>query len=106
MSDRDQHESMAKDFPNRPTHPDFERLKEVVAWVEDAKMSGASPAEVYEKMLDLTSVAYMAVNRVGMDTPANKAVFSRKEVVIHAADEWTEGFLFGMKFQQLGGHQK
>jgi hypothetical protein len=101
VNDRDKHESMADQFPHRPQHPDFDRLQRVVAWLEDLKMSGALPEEVYAQYMDMRSVAYVAVNRSAIDTPQDRSVFTCKNVVEHASNAWMEGFLFGLRFQQF-----
>jgi len=89
----------------RPTHADFQRLIEVVNWIEDQKLAGRNPVEVYGELMDNHSVAYMAVNRCKLDLPPGKLVFSAREVLEHSANEWMEGFMFGMEFQKKGGHQ-
>jgi hypothetical protein len=89
----------------RPTHPDFERLTQVVDWVEDQKLVGRSPDDVYAELMDVVSVAYLAANRCKLDLPRGKMVFAAREVLDVAANEWMEGFLFGLLFERKGGHR-
>lgn len=88
----------------RPTHADFQRLVDIVNWIEDQKLRGRTPGEVYSELMNMHSVAYMATNRCALDLPLGKHVFSAREVLEHSADEWMEGFMFGMEFQKRGGH--
>ncbi|HYJ33790.1 MAG TPA: hypothetical protein VE326_11275 [Candidatus Binatia bacterium] len=101
--DNDFERHLAEQFPFRPSHPDFQRLQEVVKQVEAWKADRVDPEAAYASIADLISVTYMGVQRAGMNLPPASA--SRKQVTNYMANAWVEGFLYGVLFQQLGGRQ-
>ncbi len=99
-------------FPLRPTHPDFERLREVVDMVEKLKtQTGISTKAVYDAFVDAISAAYMGANRVGVNIPPEvRGPGGRQDVrrTVHdmMTNAWVEGLFFGIQFQLLGGHRE
>lgn len=91
-----------RQFPFRPDHPDFERLKQVVQTVEKMKADGISPEQAYEKICDIYSLSYLAINRSGMNIPDNPSV-TRMQAVELMANGWVEGFLYGVLFARQEG---
>lgn len=87
-------------FPFRPDHPDFERLQQVVAQVEKMKAEGLTPEQAYDKIIDVYSMSYLAINRSGMNIPDEPTV-SRMKAVEYMANGWTEGFLYGVLYARL-----
>lgn len=97
-------EHVRSQFPLRPDHPDFQRLRQVVDRVEEWKAEGLSPEDLYNELMDLYSVLYVAVNRSTADALATEPRARQAEVNTRT-NSWAEGFLFGMLFAELGGHR-
>lgn len=98
-------EHVQRQFPLPPDHPDFQRLRLVVDRVEQWTTQGRSPEAAYGELMDLYSVVYLAVNRSTADALATETRARQAEVNTRA-NSWTEGFLFGMLFAELGGHRE
>lgn len=96
---------VAKQFPFRPDHPDFDRLHEVVAKVEKMKADGITPEQAYAEIADIYSLSYLATNRAGMNIPDEPRV-SRMKAVEYMANGWVEGFLYGVLFAREGGRRE
>lgn len=85
-------------FPDRPRHPDFARLVEVVTRVDDLVDRGErDPLAIAAEVVDGDSVTYMAVQRArrlslatGLPVPALAAIF-------------LDGFVAGAGFERAGG---
>lgn len=101
-SSGDFEEFVVGQFPFRPHHPDFERLKEVVKQFEAWKADGVAPETAYASIGDIYSISYLAVQRAGMNA-VDRA--SAQEILDLMANAWVEGFGHGVVFQQLGGRQ-
>jgi hypothetical protein len=94
--------------PNRPDHPDYWRISEIVlaldALVEAGTTVDAAAAVLqagYQNAADLGSVTYTAIQR------ARHLGGGRGPVLLQAlAAMWLEGFTVGMAFEQKGGHQE
>lgn len=90
-------------FPDRPTHPDFERLSEIVI-DHDTRTMGPLAQEEFDKIVaevvDGKSLAYVAVNRAGMLLQARP----QEPPVMMAMAGIIDGFMLGVKFAQQGGH--
>ncbi len=111
MSEDSFPEFVRRQFPLRPTHPDFERLVEVVNEVERLKADKPVDAKkVYDQVVDTVSVSYLAANRMGMnlpdDFPRGLRDHIRREVHEMMTNAWVEGVFFGIKFAELGGHRE
>jgi len=104
MSEDDFEKFLREQLPFRPQHPDFERMAEVTAQMEAWKAAGIPPEEAFAKIVDVYSLSYMGVQRAGLNTPDSFA--SRRAMVIHVADAWTEGFGYGVLFERAGGHRE
>ncbi len=117
------------EHPMRPTHPDFERLREVVDIIENLKagthgwsknykleaalreMFGVKPdtpnvKTILDRFFDVISAGYLAANRSGINAPADLVPAARHaDLVELMTNGWMDGFLFGVLFQILGGHR-
>ena len=98
-----------RQFPMRPTHPDFVRLLEVVDEVERLKREGPADARIiYDDVVDSISVAYLAANRMGMNLPDivnDLPPKVRGELLTAMTNAWVEGVFFGVQFEKRGGHR-
>lgn len=104
----DFNEHVRRQFPLRPDHPDFERLREVVQMVEDLKAARVSAEKSYEGVIDVLSASYMAANRMGMNLPAWIHQLPKEaatEVLDLMTNAWVEGLFFGVEFERRGGHR-
>ncbi len=90
-------------FPNRPTHPDFWRISEVVLQHDGETVEGGQSMEdVVGDTVDLPSLSYVAMNRAGTSCQ----VMGLPEALVPAlAAIWSDAFLAGARFQQRGGHR-
>lgn len=98
-------ESMRGQFPLRPHHPDFDRMREVVQQVEEWKAEGVKPEVAYARLVDVYSMSYLGVNRAGLIVRDGKRPRDQVERMDELANSWCEGFMFGVLFQQYGGHR-
>lgn len=101
-----------RQFPFQPQHPDWDRLKEVVAVVEKMKADRLPPEEGYKQFVDVYSASYLAVNRGGMTLAGQQLPDAYKDpeklfqfIVEQMSNAWVEGLFFGIYFQLLGGHR-
>ncbi len=78
-------------------------MREVIEQVEQWKAEGLKPEEAYAKLMDTYTIAYVATQRGLVDCPDD---LSRRNVIDYAVNVWMEGFLFGLLFQQRGGHRE
>ena len=87
-------------FPDRPQHPDFWRLIEVILRLDGEVTEGARPIdEVMAETVDSGSLIYAAKQRALMlanGSPEGMAVLTAL---------WAEAFLAGAEFQKAGGHR-
>lgn len=104
-------------FPNRPNHPDFWRLSEIVLQLDAAVLEdGVTVDSEVEKEIDVASLNYMAeqtalrVLQVLVDQvppPLRPAVVPgmMQELVPLIDAAWKSGFVVGSRFQTRGGRQ-
>lgn len=69
--------------------------------MEKWKATGVDPKVVYEEIVDVYSMSYLAANRAGMNAPPGAV--SGIEIIDLMANAWAEGFAYGALFQQYGG---
>lgn len=88
-------------FPDRPQHPDFWRMAEVVLG-QDADSAAKTLEEVVGDLVDYESLEYMAAQRA-----ARLRQFAHlSEAGTQAAMAgWLTGFAAGVEFQRRGGHR-
>lgn len=84
-------------FPNRPDHPDFWLMAAAVNALDNASDAGVPFAEVVSEV-DLDSLGYMAQQRTLRATMILAQPVPREAQVMAS---WVDGFMAGMKFQQL-----
>lgn len=103
-------------FPNRPTHPDFDKLS-AIAIENDARTDEVQSEDEFEEFVgeyvDIDSLQYVAMNRAGMlvqqkseDTglsPDKQAQVNMARLAAAGAGI-IDGFMLGVKFAQAGGH--
>ena len=89
-------------FPNRPNHPDFWRMSEIV--IEMDRRTEAHPdkfEEIVGEIVDLDSLIYMATQRslraatLGRATPTS--------IMVHGTALWIDAFTVGYKFAKAKG---
>lgn len=94
-------------FPDRPNHPDYWRLSEIVLQLDaQTLVDEVSIEDQVAKDVNIDSEFYIAVGRAlrfraKMDGP----IMSPTEFTAFCTALWTEGFLVGCRFQQRGGKQ-
>ncbi len=104
-------EYVRSQFPLRPSHPDWERLVEVVQIVEKIKADGLSAEAVYNGFVDVYSASYLAINRAGVTLAGEQPNIPKepeklfKLIVEQMSNAWVEGLFFGIYFERLGGHR-
>lgn len=90
-------------FPERPTHPDFWRMSEVILQQDgEADEGGQSVEEIVKDTVDLPSLSYFAMQRAGIQCQRTGLPEALVPVL---ASSWMDAFLAGVRFQQRGGHQ-
>lgn len=88
------------DYPNRPQHPDYWRLVNVVNYFDGEAVEGAKDLDdVLDGIVDAESLTYMAQGRALRLTQATGIPAGP------LAGIWIDAFAAGVKFQQEGGHQ-
>jgi hypothetical protein len=97
-------------FPDRPTHPDFWRLSEIVLQLDgDTVEGGLSMEQQIEKDSDPLAVLYMSTERAKKMfmslTMACGPYVPEDALLACLGVMWVEGFLAGTRFQQRGGKQ-
>lgn len=96
-------------FKNRPDHPDFWRISEIVL-ANDGRMDDTPPSrkeqvwkETTGSVVDIESITYMASQRVirllGPPTPASVKMHSAVTALV------IDAFVTGAMFEQRGGKQ-
>lgn len=106
--------------PNRPNHPDFWRISEVIL-AADGALEAARTEDDKEAawkartsgVVDIHSVTYAAIQRtmLAFGRPDAGSSFGLISSGLSAAQQatvsalWTEAFVYGAMFQQRGGHQ-
>lgn len=90
-------------FPNRPDHPDYWQLSEVLV-THDAEMdTGGNFDDAVGRYIDLPSLAYAANNQAQMGMQrigaAGKVVWDSRTVRMLMASTFISSFLAGMKYQ-------
>jgi hypothetical protein len=90
-------------FPERPTHPDFWRMSEVVLQHDgEATEDNLPMEEIVKDTVDLESLTYFAMQRAGTYC---QAMGLPKDFETLVGSVWMDAFMAGAKFQQRGGHQ-
>lgn len=90
-------------FPERPTHPDFWRISEVLLQHDGEAVEGDLPVEeIVKETVDMKSLTYVAMQRAGI---ACQRSGLPEALVPVLAGTWLDAFMAGAKFQQRGGHQ-
>lgn len=90
-------------FPDRPQHPDFWRISEVVLQNDGQADEGEMPVQdILKDTVDLESLSYFAMQRAGMNCQRLGLPDALKTVI---AGAWMDAFFAGARFQQRGGHQ-
>ncbi len=101
-------EYVRRQFPLRPDHPDWERLRDVVDMVESLKAARIPAEKAYAGSVDVVSASYLGANRMGMNLP-DWIHQLPKEAAVQVLDlmtnAWVEGLFFGIHFERLGGHR-
>jgi hypothetical protein len=101
--------------PERPVHPDFWRISEVVL-SNDAPMEEANGNEEKNRawmarttdLVDVESVTYMAGQRAKMvadQAGAGLSARQRFSMITALATVWIDAFVAGAMFQRAGGHR-
>ncbi len=108
---------------NRPDHPDFWRISEVIlaadGAIEAATSEGAKAKEWKARtsaVVDIDSVQYAAMERakLAFGIPGGGSAFGRTggrvagltiEQQATVAALWIEAFVYGAMYEQRGGHQ-
>lgn len=97
-------------FPDRPDHPDFWRLSEILLQIDGR--SNEDGREVFDEVsdnIDPASLIYMAEGRAkhGLQefVAAKRDRVTTTDVVALVTAAWVEAFLVGARFQQRGGKQ-
>ena len=98
---------------NRPDHPDFWRLVEIVQEY-DIRMDDATPENkeavfkaAFDGVVDLDSLGYMAMQRAMrvVGVRSNEEVRKQAGLLAAMATLYFDAFLMGAQFQQRGGHR-
>lgn len=90
-------------FPDRPTHPDFWRISEVLTQLDGkATEGGHGLPEIVAAVADLGSVTYAARQRARMIKAQTGLDFVSEELL---AAVWIDAFTTGATFQERGGHR-
>lgn len=89
------------DYPDRPQHPDYWRLSEVLHKMDGDSTEGGKPAdEIIASFADPDSVAYAARQRSLMMQKMTGIPAEVLEVV------WLDAFTAGVSFEKAGGHRR
>lgn len=88
-------------FPDRPQHPDFWRMSEVVLG-QDADSGAKTLEEVVGDLVDFPSLEYMAAQRAAQ---LRRHSHLSEQAAIAAMAAWLTGFAAGAEFQRRGGHR-
>ncbi len=97
--------------PQRPDHPDFWKISEIILQLDgaiDAAVSDDEKERIWKErtsaVVDIPSVTYMAIQRAlrVLGRPSNAADVGRHSSVAALA---IDSFIAGVLFAQRGGHQ-
>lgn len=92
-------------FPDRPTHPDFWRISQVLTMNDGrATEGGQSVPEITAAVVDIDSLTYAAKQRAGIACQA-LGLPTSPGWVAKLASVWIDAFVAGATFEQEGGHQ-
>lgn len=106
-------------YPDRPDHPDFRRMSEVIMEMDSNQqftprrraayvaLDRPEPARFnpFQGIVDPASVSYMAEARVAMGLKHFREGLLRTDKLDELMQAlWMEAFACGVKFQQAGGH--
>lgn len=92
-------------FPDRPTHPDFWRLSEIVTQNDgDATEGGKSTFEILG--IDEESFMYFLEQRLGTVTQAAHVADLGPRMHRFVQAVYIDAFAAGKKFAERGGHQE
>ena len=88
-------------FPDRPQHPDFWRIIEIVNYLDGEAVEGNKTyEEIVSAIADTNSVDYAGIQRGMLSTR-----MTSDDPYVQNAGSWIDGFIIGVLFQQRGGHQ-
>lgn len=87
------------EHPNRPDHPDFWHLSEIVLEHDATSAETGGIEAVLAECIDTDSVGYMAVQR------AVRAATSGEPTLLKLGACFIDGFALGVKFQQRYGKE-
>lgn len=92
-------------FPDRPTHPDFWRISEILLANDgDATEGRRSIPEIVTAVVDVESLTYAAKQRARIACEA-LGLPTSDGWVAKLASVWIDAFTAGATFEQRGGHQ-
>lgn len=108
-----------KEFPDRPKHPDFERLSEIIRNMDaqpqkDSRRRAAAraagresePFDLFFHTIDGDSLGYMAKGRVDLGLKLQREGYMPNNDAHQFMEAlWIEAFVAGVRFQQEGGHR-
>lgn len=82
-------------YPNRPTHPDFWRLRDIVVGLDIRADNEDDTDDIIGKVIDFNSLAYMAGQRVLRLVAATRGQLDADAL----AALWLDAFIAGAAFQ-------
>lgn len=83
------------EFPNRPAHPDFARLSELVLELDAQSHEADGVDDIIARIVDEGSVSYLAFQRA---LRVVQLMGDRGDPVVRAAGLYVEGFVMGYRF--------
>jgi hypothetical protein len=90
-------------FPNRPQHPDYWRLADVLNYLDgETTEGGKGLPEIVEGVIDLNSLTYAAGMR---SLKARQLLDLPRGSEAALASMFVNGFLAGIRFEKEGGHR-
>jgi hypothetical protein len=90
-------------FPDRPTHPDYWRISEILLANDgDATEGGKTIPEITAAVVDIESLTYVAKQRAGLMC---QALGLDPRLAIYLSTAWIDAFTAGATFQERGGHR-
>jgi hypothetical protein len=90
-------------FPDRPQHPDFWRLSDVVLQLDGQATEGdRTIPEIMTGLVDPESLTYVALNRAGLLCQHLGLPESIRPAL---AATWLDAFAAGVSFEKRGGHR-
>lgn len=89
-------------FPERPQHPDFWRLSEVILKQDGRHPAGGDQLHLDPTLIDSTSLFYMAQQRAAIMAQALH-LSGQAQSAVYAA--LMTGIIHGIEFEKAGGHR-